>query len=193
MMNCPPGMGASFEIGFARRQTPESSFAHFTGPTPDETDYDLLLLVREHLGKAIPVNKERTILRVSVPVEGFWTAVRPLQEGDVVRTTFAPRAPGEEAVLRTVMTGVKVPAKHVEIILYHRDALGSDASTDADWEVVSINASPYDGPIPMDPTTMARNQLQKTGGTFQRLYTPEEWAESAWFWSTHANVEPAAK
>lgn len=173
------------KVGFARRQTEKSCFAHFT-----REESTLLSLVGEHFGKALPANDARTILRVPVPPESFWSAVRPLREGDEVRTTFVPRAPGEEPVLHTVVAGSKTPAKHVEIILYHRDVLGAHASTDAEWEIVSINASPDDGPYPMDPTTMARNQLVRTGGTYQRTYSSDEWAASAWFWATHANVDP---
>lgn len=179
-MNTP-----SIAVGFARRQTPESSFGHFAG-----TEADLITRTAAAMDNAIAVNDAKTILRVPVAVEGFWSAIRLTEPGETLTTTFEPRRPGEEPVLRTIARGKKAPAKHVEIILYHRDALKAEASTDAEWEVVSINASPIEGPIPMDPTTMARNQLEKVGGTFQKLYSPQEWAEAAWFWSQYVSVQP---
>lgn len=173
-------------VGFARRQTASSSFGHYAG-----TEDDLVAIVRAWMHNAIPVNEAKTILRVPVTSpEGFWTAIRRIEPGEPLTTTFEPRRPGEEPVMRTVARGQKAVARHVEIILYHRDVLGADASTSADWEIVSINASPIAGPIPMDPTTMARNQLEKVGGTFQKLYSPEEWAEAAWFWSQYVSVQP---
>jgi len=182
-----PLTSPSFAVGFARRQTPTSCYSHFESPDgPGIVD-----LVSAHFGRATPVNEAGTILRVPVPPEGFWSAVRPLVEGEAVVSRYLPRRPGEEAVLSTMTSGAKAPARHVEIILYHRDALGEDASTSADWEIVSINASPFECPFPMDPVTMARNQLQKEGGTFQRTYTSEEWAAAVWFWAQHANVEPS--
>lgn len=179
-MNTP-----SIAVGFAGRQTPESSFGHYEG-----TEASLVALIAAGMAQAIPVNDAKTILRVPVPAAGFWSAIRPVEPGEELTTTFEPRRPGEEPVMRTIARGKKAPAKHVEIILYHRDALGDEASTPADWEVVSINPSPIDGPIPMDPITMARNQLEKVGGTFQKLYSPQEWADAAWFWAQHVSVQP---
>ncbi len=171
---------------FARRQTPESSFAHFDG-----SEALLLALVGEAFDKAVFRNEPGTVRSVPVPPAGFYTAVRRIELGMPLQTNFAPRAPGEEPVSRTVCAGKKVPARHVEVILYHRDLLDASVSTDAEWEIVSINGSPSEGSLPMDPVTMARNQLVRVGGSFQRVYTPEEWAESVWFWTQHCNVDPS--
>ncbi len=184
-------------VGFAKRQTPESHFSHFTG-----TEERLIALIETHWDQATHGNLDGTIRRVPVPPQGFLTSVRKLTYSphtevffgdpssalEPLTTSFVPRREGEDAVCQTSALGEKTPAKYVEIIVYHRDILGPDASTDAEWEVVSINASPLEGPIPMDPITMARNQLLKTGGTFQREYTSKEWAEAVWFWAQHANV-----
>ena len=174
---------ATIAIGFARRQTPESSYGHFEG-----TEEELITLVRECLCDRVLVAPG--IVRVPVPAAGFWSAVRPVEPGEPLTTTFEARAPGEEPVLRTVARGSKAPAKYVEIILYHRNTLGEESSTDADWEMVSINPSPIEDPLPMDPTTMARNQRTEIGGTFQRTYSPEEWAHASWFWARHVSVKP---
>lgn len=178
----------SIKVGFAKRQTAESHHGHYAG-----SEESLVALIAPSMDKAIPVNEAKTILRVPVPAEGFMSSIRPLAIEDVFTTAFQPRADGEEPVLRTVIGSTsagsqKVPARSVEIILYHKDVLGKDATTGADWEVVSINPSPFDGPVPLDPVTMARNQLQRIGGTFQKEYSPKEWAESVWFWARHAPV-----
>ncbi len=175
----------SIEVGFARRQTPTSRFGYYKG-----TASALVELICAHFERALPVNEEKTILRVPLPAEGFWTSVRRVRLKEPLMTVFEPRREGEEPVMNTVVFGTSVPALSVEVILYHRDVLGDEAETKADWEVVSINPSPLEGPYPMDPVTMARNQLVKEGGTFQRTYSPEEWAASVWFWTQHANALP---
>jgi hypothetical protein len=174
------------KVGFARRQIPSSGYSHFDG-----TEEDLITLIQKQPWEnSIGIGELMRIRRLEVPAERFWSSIKKLEPGDDVRAVFEPRAPGEEPVLRFSVKGKKVPAVYVEVILYHRSVLEADASTDAEWEVVSINASPTPEPIPMDPTTMARNYLKKVGGTFQRIYTPDEWAKAAWFWTQHANVDP---
>lgn len=190
---------STIKIGFAARQTANSRFSHYEGtvkelidvirkattPPPGKTYADLRI-------KMIPVrDRVNGIVIVGVPPEGFWSSVKLIEPSDVLKTVLAARREGEDPVLSTVIVGgKKVPAKFVEIVLYARETLGGDAATDADYEIVSINASPYEFEVPMDPTTMARNYLQKTGGTQQGDYGDQKWADAAWFWSRHANVEP---
>ena len=80
----------------------------------------------------------------------------------------------------------------VELILYHHHVLveNKENSSDAEWELVSINAIPAGvDKLPMGPVTMMRNQLNLEGGT-KALYRSEDWAESIRFWQRYAAIEP---
>lgn len=75
---------------------------------------------------------------------------------------------------------------YLKVVLYSRETLLENdgvATGEYDWEVVAINASPYDNE-PMDPTTMARNYLQAPGGTYAP-YSAEQFAQAVYFWSQH--------
>tara|TARA_B100001142_G_scaffold219505_1_gene217699 strand:- start:37 stop:615 length:579 start_codon:yes stop_codon:yes gene_type:complete len=90
------------------------------------------------------------------------------------------------------INGIPVKAGSVDLILYsHKVLLENDENTtDADWELVSINAIP-DGEdtMPIAPVTMMRNQLNLAGGT-KALYSTEEWAKSVQFWQKYASLNP---
>lgn len=80
----------------------------------------------------------------------------------------------------------------VELILYHHHVLveNKENSSDAEWELVSINAIPAGlDKLPMGPVTMMRNQLNLKGGT-KALYRSQDWAESIRFWQRYAAIDP---
>lgn len=82
-----------------------------------------------------------------------------------------------------------LPIRSVSVVLYSHEALLENsgiASSDYPWEIVAINPKHYDNE-PMDPVTMARNYLEKTGGTFA-LYSEKQLAESIYFWSQHVRL-----
>jgi hypothetical protein len=86
----------------------------------------------------------------------------------------------------------KVAASSVDLVLYRRDVLGDDATTDAaTWEIVSINAVPLEGSRPMDLMTLLHNHFGSDGGTETEM-SPSEF-ESALrasfeFWKDRAVV-----
>jgi hypothetical protein len=165
---------------FVKRQVPESRFSHFAG-TWDE----LVALVELHFGEAKPGYKDG-ILLVPVPPEGFFSGVVELSEDTPLRAEFAARRKGEEPYLQVVAVGGdKLPAKMVEVVLYRHDVLGSDASTDAEYEIVSVNARPTEEPEPQTPVAMARNFLELAGGT-KAEYSAEDFARSIIYWSKRA-------
>ena len=55
----------------------------------------------------------------------------------------------------------------VSLILYRHDVLveNNENTTNADWELISINAIPREKKMPIGPVTMMRNQLDLNGGT----------------------------
>ena len=171
---------------FVKRQTADSKFSHFDGSWQE-----LRHLVNAFFDVAKPGYRDGVVL-VAVPPSKFFSSVVPLRDDITLWSRFKARRAGEASHLETVaLRGRKVPAEYVEIVLYRADVLaeGDERSTDAEWEIVSINASPTLEPVPMPPYTMARNQLCLKGGT-KGQYSPAEWAESVEFWSRHVMVEP---
>ena len=163
---------------FARRQTADSRFSHFDGNIEVVAE-----LAEEYLPSAEPGYKDGVLL-VSVPCSGFYSGVVQVTDETELSSTFAARREGEAKYVQTVAVGApKLRAKHVEIVLYRHDVLGDDATTDADWEVISINARSTQEPEPMTPITMARNFLELPGGT-KAVYTAEEFARAIIHWST---------
>jgi hypothetical protein len=177
---------------FSLRQTADSPFTHFGG-----TNAELLALVMGNIGNATEDEKRPGVL--TVPVQGqFFCPTIALKEGATLVSAFAPRAnalEGEEANIHTYVDGgEKYEVGEANVIIYSQDALlkrdadgnlteGTDATTEADFEIVTILAqAPGET---MDPLTMARNFLDKTGGT-KAEYTAEEFAQAIWFWSQHA-------
>lgn len=174
---------------FVKRQTPESSFSHFSG-TWDE----LLSRVRVNMHNAQPGYRDG-VLRVPVPALGFWSAVVTLEEGDKIEGGFIRRAPGEEPRKSTFVRGDKQLAKCVDVILYRRDVLAetNEVSTDADWEVITFLARVTEDPAPMDPNTLMANHFQISGGTATNMDDAQfvvALRESFMYWRDKAQCKP---
>ena len=176
---------------FAKRQTAASAFSHFDG-----SDSVLIELAQSQFHQANEGYKPGVML-VPVPVQGFHTAVVPITEANFpkVISVFEQRRDGEEFFLAHRIKGAgKTPAVSVDVCMYSHAVLSEDGDTssEAEWEIVSINASPTKEPTPQDPTSMARNQLHMAGGTKANL-DPTDMAEAIDFWSRHAMVEDGYK
>lgn len=164
----------------ALRQTAESKYSHFAG-----TQEELVSLVEGNFNHAKPGYRDGVVL-VSLPPLGFFSGVVDVTSDTPLRADFSARRKGEEAYISvTAIGGEKLPAKVVEVVCYRRDVLEKDASTDAEWEIVSLNARPTDEPEPPTPVAMARNFLELPGGT-KATYTAEEFARSIMYWSKRA-------
>lgn len=116
-----------------------------------------------------------------------------INENTELISKIVKRRPEEESYIQTrAKTGTPLKAGAVDLIVYRQDILAenNEQSTEADWELISMNAIPEGvGKLPMGPVTMMRNQLQLPGGT-KAFYTSEEWAESVRFWQQFAALEP---
>ena len=168
---------------FVKRQTKESPFSYFSGSW-------------EQLEKMVEANREKAVqgfregvFLTPVPAEGFFTSYVKLTPETKLISEFKPRREGEAPFVHVYAVGEKAPAKKVVIVTYSAEALGPERSTDADYEIVSINASPFeDRDVPMDPITMTRNFLSLVGGT-KGEFTPQQFAESVLFHSQYAQVK----
>ena len=168
---------------FVTRQTPESRFAHFDGSWEE-----LEGLVLEHFDEGRQGYRDGVLL-VPVPPERFFASTVEVVEGTELVARFEARQEGEEPVLSVSARGLpKQAAKAVDIVLYRHDVLAEDddRSSEAEWEVISVNARVTEAEEPMDPVTMARNFLHLAGGT-KGKFTAQEFAESIIYWATHCH------
>ncbi|MFC1549893.1 DUF3228 family protein [Candidatus Neomarinimicrobiota bacterium] len=105
---------------------------------------------------------------------------------------YISRRGNEEAVIQIrAHKGKLLYASKVELILYSHSVLAEndEHSTGADWELIAFHAIPEGvTKLPMQPTTMIRNQLNMEGGTAAQ-YSSEEWAEAVLFWQNYAALE----
>jgi hypothetical protein len=170
---------------FVKRQTSDSQFSHFSGSW-------------EQLEKMVELNRTKGVqgyrdgvFLVPLPAEGFFTGIVEIKPDTKLIATFEARRDGEDAFINVTAKGNKLPAKHVDIVIYSRAVLqeNNEATTDADYEIVSINARSTNKPTPMDPVTMMRNFFELKGGT-KGEFSAQDFAESIRFWSQHT---PCAK
>lgn len=154
---------------FARRQTKQSQYSHWT-----ISDEQLIAEVEKGFAFAKPGYREG-VLSVPVNPEGFFSSVCTLKEGDVLKGTYARRTEKEEPRKQIhVSGGDKVPAKAVDVILYRIDVLSeSERDGNAEWQIISINANPEVGEMPIQPDTLIANHFQLSGGTATEM-TAEE-------------------
>lgn len=128
---------------------------------------------------------------VVVPVDpaGFVGSTVRVDETTVLHAVFDRRQAHEEGFVRVTAAGPREEARHAAVVMYSKDTLlenGGVRSGDFDWEVVCLLAGPIEIE-PMDPLTMARNMLEKPGGTFCE-YSAAEFAEAVWYWAARANA-----
>jgi hypothetical protein len=164
---------------FARRQVKDSPFSHYEG-----TEEELCALIQENWENKKLSSKpgEPEVWEVRVPADGFYSGIVKLENGDELTGKYSSRR-GEEHPRQSIYVKAngrqKLPAVSVDIICYSKQALGADdASTDADFEVVSINAHMTPDGAPIGLMVLFHNQFLSDGGTSQH-YTPEEFYEKA--------------
>lgn len=173
---------------FVRRQKPDSSFSHFDG------SWDELLRLAEANWENRRPSPQNPAVRL-VRVEGvFHNAMRELQPGEYARGERTRRRPDEDEVMDLVVTGDKGIAGQADLVFYPHALIADDPDCEgeAEWHLVSVEVRDED--LPMDPVTMARNQLGRPGGsvpdTPSGAYTSKQWAESVWHHRLMVRVDP---
>lgn len=162
---------------------------------------DVVESVRKNWDKRKPGAGETTTDRkvlVPVPPQGFFCPLHvPLIEGMPIQSQVVTRQEGEDPYIETFVIPRHVghysrelvegiPAASVDIVVYSAEALlenDGERTTNDEWEIVTIIAK--EGGLteqPMTPLAMARNMLEKPGGT-KGEYTAQEFAEAIWYWS----------
>lgn len=175
---------------FVRRQTPSSGFSHWI-----HSDESLIKLVQDNLPNAKQGYREGVLL---VPVDpvGFYSGVTELKEGDILAGEYVARREGEEPRKSTyALNGEKMPALSAYIVLYSHAVLaeGKENETDADYEIVSVNASPTEEEAPIPTGALIANHLGLSGGTATKM-TDSEFVDllrkSVEFWKDKALAAP---
>lgn len=180
---------------FARTHHTQDSGNSYTTLSEDE----VVQRVLENWDSRKPGTGETGVDRkvlVPIPAADFFCPPKAkLVEGMPVQAEVVVRQAGEDPFIQTFVTPedarkcgalVEVPANFVEVVVYSADALlenDGERSTDCDWEIVCLLAQQGFKTEPMPPLTMARNQLEKPGGT-KGEYTAQQYAEAIWH---HAN------
>ncbi len=186
MKNDDPGALKLGWSDFARgRHVPSGSHVWFNG-----TEEELLDLVRAGWPRRRPGagrdGLDKVVI-VPVPPQGFVSATVKVDERTPLRAEFTRRQPHEDGYIRVLASGPREEVRHAAVVLYAADVLlenGGTRSGDYDWEVVCLLAGPT-ADEPMDPLTMARNMMEKPGGTYC-AYTAAQFAEAIWYWSQRA-------
>ena len=186
-----PAEAGGLKLGWsgfaARRHLPQGKHTWFEG-----TKEELLARVRFSWPKRAPgAGRENLDKVVVVPVDpsGFVSSTVQVDEKTTLHAVYDRRQDGEEGFLRVTADGAREPALCASVVMYSAATLqenGGQRSGDFDWEVVCLLAGPVPTE-PMDPLTMARNMLEKTGGTYC-AYTAEQFAESIWYWAARASA-----
>lgn len=154
---------------FALRQTESSPYSCFTG----EGGWDTLLdRIRAAFaaGAVRPGYRDGVVL-VDIAPESLLSGVVTLTEGTELTGSFKARRAGEEPRKEVLAKGAsKMPAVSAYAVLYRADVLaeGGDNTLAADsggWELISLNASPVEGEMPIDPMVLLHNHFASSGGT----------------------------
>ena len=179
---------------FVKRQTADSRFSHFEGSWDELRD-----MTEAAFNSGNVVDGYRPgVVKVQLPPTGFRSGVAVLKEGDKLIGVFEPRQEGETPRKSTcVVRPEKARPVSVEIILYRHDVLleGNEHSCDAEWEIISINANPVEGEMPIHPATAMANFFLDDGGTDAKMTDAEFVAQlreaHAW-WKDKAFIVPAS-
>jgi hypothetical protein len=177
---------------FVRRQTENSPFSHWTFD-----DFELLCRIESNWGRRKPGYRDGVIL-IPIEPEGTFSGLVKLKEGDKLVGEYSARREGEEPRKHTYATGTKMPAKNAYVVLYRHDVLleGKENETDAEWEMVSFNASPTEEEPPINPGTLMANHFELSGGTATKM-SDEEFVKalriSVLYWKDKAMVSPYGK
>ncbi len=151
---------------FARRQTPESRFSHYTC-----SESDLVARVEAGFSQAAQGYRDGVLVVPLTDVSGFYSSTVSLKGGERFTGVYAPRKPGEPPRKQIgVVGGQKIPAARVDVILYASWVLAENnentpvpSGVRVDYEIVSINAAPTLEPEPMTVGTLLANHFHVDG------------------------------
>lgn len=168
---------------FARnRHFKGSGYSYYEG-----TDESLFLMLHENWNNRVIGDGAESIddvCIINLPVEGFVTTKVHLREARDLQASIKIRQEGEDPYVSVSALGSPVEPVSARVVLYAAHELeknDGERSGDYDWEIVALIVTD-DPDEPMHPLCMARNMLEKPGGT-PRKYTAEDFAKAIYYWS----------
>jgi hypothetical protein len=181
-----------------KRHLPGTGFSYSS-----YTSQDLVALTSAMWDSRLPGHGEKDLSRkVAVPLgrlDNFYCPPTiPLRATHLLKTEAIARQPGEDPIVEVylaiddarTMGFVPIPAFQVEAVCYSAEALlenNGERTTDTDWEIVALLCHGEEKEK-MSSVTMARNYLQKAGGTFTE-YTAQQFAEAIYDEHTRRNIK----
>jgi hypothetical protein len=164
---------------FVRRQTAESPFSHYAGEGGWVTIiYRIKTALAVNAGAVRPGYRDGVIL-VDIDPTDIMSGVVTLTEGQELTGSFKARRAGEEPRKEVLAKGAsKMPARSAFAVLYSSAVLAEDGDNDlpangGGWELVSLNASPVEGEMPIAPHTLMHNHFGSDGGTATNMTEAE--------------------
>jgi len=168
---------------FARkRHLPGTGHSWFKG-----SNEELFSLIEENWDKRVVgdgANSVDDVCIVDVDPKLFVGTKILLKNAADLKAQVEVRQAGEDPFVKVTASGPVEKVIGARVVLYAAHELlknGGKRSGDYDWEIVCLLAQD-DKTEPMPPLTMARNFLNKPGGT-PRGYSAQEFAESIYYWS----------
>jgi hypothetical protein len=122
------------------------------------------------------------VVVVPVPPALCHGTTATLRDGMQLTAEVTRRRPDEDPFVSIRASVAPDPAAYAQAVLYSRALLlPEEPGFAGDWGIVSLQASSIEDE-PMHPLTMARNMLEKAGGT-KATYTAQQFAEAIYYWS----------
>jgi len=173
------------EFALSRNKAP---YTFYSGPKENLIEEIIHNWSKRKPGKG-RIDCEKVIV---VPVDpcGFVSPFVLIENASSFNAILTQRQDGEDKFIKVTAEGPTEKINYAYVVLYSAETLlenGGKRSGDYDWEIVSLIASPIEDE-PMNPLAMARNMLEKVGGTYCE-YSAKEFAEAIWYWSKRCSVE----
>jgi len=167
---------------FVKRQSRESEFTHF------QYNWEILsaLTTEQFIAGNYSEGYRDGVVIVHMEPQNcalFWTYNGfKMYEGVKLKAEYRRVVGREHEPPKVIVIPIdpKITCRYVDIILYRADVLEEDGdrSTDADWEIISINGRVDKEAPPMDPMTIVRNWKHLPGGTEMKGKAAEEVLET---------------
>lgn len=162
---------------FVLRQSPDSPYSCYTG----EGGWDALMerIRSAYAAGAVRPGYRDGVCLVDIDPTDILSGIVVLTEGAELIGSYKARVPGETPRQQIVAKGaVKIAAVSAFAVLYRADVLAEDShnTLPADgggWELISLNASPVEGDMPIDPMVLMHNHFGSDGGTATGLSDSE--------------------
>ena len=157
---------------FVKRQTPNSGYSYRSGLGWDCDWDDVLDDIMSNFDKAY-TGSISGVLYVPLDPEKYRTAVRVLEDGAELYGRFKVREgqEGKEEPRKSFRTCIQGgdDAKVAYAVLYSSAKLEEQhrqlEPVEGNWELISINASPVEGEMPIHPETLMHNHFGSSGGS----------------------------